>query len=134
MAYDDLFGTIDNCLGVSSYGVIQYTILTNDTNPVAIRAVGGVEVSITIFDVWLIPTTTVGGGTVTINTDIAGGGAAALTDAIAAAVANTVGRAADIDQQTPQNVVGPADTIEAVRANDGPGGDGAIVYIMFYLT
>jgi len=132
MAYNDFFGEIDHCLGVSSMAVIRTTVLTGGVNPVALFAVGAIEVSITLFDAFIIPTTTVGGGTALVNTDIGGGGAAALTNAMACATAGTVARSTLM--VVAQRVVGPADAIEVVRANDGPGGDGCNLHLLCHLT
>jgi len=133
MAYNDFFRDINNCLGVSPVGLIRRTILTGDVNPVAIYAVAAMQVEVTIIDAYIIPTTAVGGGTVTINTDV-GAGMVALTDAMVCAAAGTVARAALIEQAGTQNIIGPADAVEAVRANDGPGGDGCFLHLLFHLN
>lgn len=128
MAYNDLFGLIDNCLGVAPTGIIRCTV-PGAGDPVIIRAVGTIPVSITIFDVMVIPTATVGVGTFTIETSIAPAGYVALTNAMVCAVVNVPARAATL--AAAQAVVGPADGIEV---NKNAAADEGIVFLMFFLT
>ena len=128
MAYTDFFDEINNCMGVSSMGVIRRQAVTGVT-PNILYAIGGVQVSITIFDVLIRCTFTDGGGTLTLETDIAGAGNLALSSAMACAADTTIARTATI--VAAQSVVGPADTIECAKnANTNV----ALVHILFYLT
>jgi len=131
MAYNDFFGEIDRCLGVAPVGVIRVLAAAGAT-PNPLFAIGGIQVSITIFDVMVIPTAASGGGTLTVETDIAGAGVVALTNAMACAVIGTVARTALIDHTTTgQDVVGPLD---AVQATKNAAADEGLVHLIFHLT
>lgn len=130
MAYNDLFGDINNCLGVAPTGVIRRLAPAGaGSDPVVLFAVGAIPVSITIFDVYVIPTAASGGGTIAIETNIAGAGYLAMTNAMVCAVAGTVARTALVFGG--RNVVGPAD---AIQANKNADADAGLVHMMFYLT
>ena len=128
MAYNDFFGLIDNCLGVSPMGVMKHTV-AGAGDPVIIYAVGAIPVSVTFFDAAVLCTATVGGGTFTVETSIAPAGYVALTDAMVCAVVDVPVRAATIVPG--QAVVGPADGVEINKAAAGNEG---IVFLWFYLT
>lgn len=128
MAYNDFFGLIDNTFGVAPTGVIKHTV-AGAGDPVIIFAVGAIQVSITLFDVLVLPTATIGGGTFTIETSIAPAGYVALTDAMVCAVVDVPARATTWDAA--QAVVGPADAIEVNKAAANNEG---IVFLSFFLT
>jgi len=128
MAYNDFFGEIDNCLGVSPIGVMRHTV-AGAGDPVVIYAVGAIPVSVTFVDALVHCTATQGGGTFTIETAIGGAGAAAMTDAIVCAVIDVPTRAALM--VAAQAVVGPAD---AVQVNKAAANNEGLVYLMFHLT
>ena len=126
MAYNDFFGDINNCLGVSPTGVLKHTVGAGD--PVIIYAVGTIQVSITLFDALCLPTATAA-TTFEVETAIAPAGYVALTDAMNVGVQNVPARAATWD--TAQQVVGPAD---AIQIDKGVGNNTAIVFLSFFLN
>ena len=128
MAYNDFFGLIDNTLQAASFGVFRAAVAAA-AGPTVIRAVGTVQVSITIYDVIMVCTAATGAETMTIQTAIAPGAAANLTDAIAQNAANDIGRAGSI--VAAQAVVGPADAVQVVHSAATVGG---LVHLLFYLT
>ena len=128
MAYNDFFGLIDNTLQAASFGVLRATVPA-EVGPTVIRAAGAIQVSITIYEVIMVCTAATGAETMTVQTAVAPGGAANLTDAIAQNAANDIGRAASI--AAAQAVVGPADAIQVVHSAATVGG---LVHILFYLT
>ena len=128
MAYDDLFGDINNCMAVAPAGVIRLNAAAG-TNPNVLLAVGAQQVAITIFDAYIIPTATVALGTVTVETDIAGAGDVALTDAMVCAVTGTVAHATTLDPA--QATIGPAD---ALQANKNAAADAALLHLLFFLV
>ena len=128
MAYDDLFDEIDNCLGAAPVGKIGITVGVG-ASPIAMYALGGMPASITIIDVEVISLATNGLATIQVDTDIGGGGMAALTDAIAATPVNTLTRAGTIDPA--QAVFGPADAMQATKNG---ANDTGLVLLTFYLS
>jgi len=128
MAYDDLFDEINNCFGVAPFGVMRHTVAA-EAGPSVIRAVGAIEVSVTIYDVVMICTAATGAETMTVQTAIGGAGAANLTSVIAQNNANDVGRTATI--VAAQAVVGPADAVQVVHSAATVGG---LVHLLFFLT
>ena len=132
MAYTDLFDEINNCLGVSPTGVIRVQAVTG-ANPNILFAIGTIQVSITIFDVMVQCLFTQGGGTLTVETDIGGLGNLPLTNAMACATDTNVARTTLIDLTAiaPQDVVGPADTIEAAK---NAATNVGMVHLVFFLT
>ena len=132
MAYSDFFGDINNCLAVAPAGIIRVQVPAGaGTDPYVMFAVGAIQVSITIFDVYVIPTAASGGGTITVETDI-GAGYVAMTNAMVCAVIGTVARATTlVHTATAQTVVGPAN---AMQANKNAVGDAGLVHLLFHLT
>lgn len=128
MAYNDFFGDINNCLGVAPTGVIRVQAAAG-ADPNVLFAVGTVQVAITLFDVYIIPTAASGGGTLTVETNIAAAGYIALTDAMVCAVIGTIART--ILMTTAQRVVGPAD---AIQANKNAAADAGLVHLLFHLN
>jgi len=128
MAYDDLFDEINNCFGVSPFGVMRHTAAIG-AGPTVLRAVGAVEVSVTFYDVVIHCLGSAGADTMTIQTNIAGGGYANMSSAIVLAAATGVGRNATI--VAAQAAVGPADAVQAVHSAATVGG---IVHLLFFLT
>lgn len=128
MAYNNFFDEIDNCMGVSSFCVIRHTVPA-EAGPTIIRAVGTIQVSITIYDVLMICTAAAGAETMTVQTAIGGGGAANLSSAIAQGAVGVIGRTATI--VAAQAVVGPADAVQVVHSAATTGG---VVHLLAYLT
>ena len=129
MAYNDFFGLIDNCPRNASVGVIR-RVVPAGAGPTVLYALGAMQVSITIYDIQIISTAApAGANTMTIQTAIAGAGAANLSSAIVLAAVGDLGRTATI--VAAQAAVGPADALQCVHAAADVAG---IVHLLFYLT
>jgi len=103
---------------------LQVEVVTFDATTTGTSGVEAenIPVGATIIDVVVHPTASVGSGSARVRV---GGGGANITDAIAMATVDTIGRATTIDQT--YNVVG-SDGIEVISNSDS---DRGVVYIYY---